>query len=307
MEIKLETFLINFWVFNFCMHWKLMRTKNSRFIVTRTHNRALTCLNSFWHKKFSIKTTFHHVNVLFNRPSMKLVEFELCLCCTSFLCTIRNVYKGFIWFHVFENVVKVSRLSIKPMFLNSSDKCADIISKKQGGNGHLKSSAVIRIHKEATTQVSACSSIKWNEHMCVGTHMPAREKSFSFPLIILKTHLHRSWKPAVLCEGEFLKAFYLNFMLFFLSPFSQAASYVNLENLWNSWKIENESRIKEWNLEFRASMNEFEYRYICCFFSGTREILPFHVYTSSIHRQRLNVTKSEVKNDVARKSSLSLF
>lgn len=49
------------------------------------------------------------------------------------------------------------------------------------------------------TKWRCCLGIK---KRCREGHMPAQKKSFSFPLIILKTHLHRSWIPAVFCVGE---------------------------------------------------------------------------------------------------------
>jgi hypothetical protein len=118
----------------------------------------------------------------------------------------------------------------------------------------------IRVHTEATTQVSACSSIKWKEPMCTNTYASTHKKSFSFPLIILKTHLHRSWIPAVLCRRTILKAFYLNFMffLFLLCLFFQATAYVKLKTFRKSWKLKMSRGWKSEILNSGRQMNEFE-------------------------------------------------
>lgn len=119
--------------------------------------------------------------------------------------------------------------------------------------------------------------------MCVRAHMPA-QKSFSFPLIILKTHLHRSWIPAVRYVGEKFESFLFEFYVIFSLAFFLSLPFMSLKNPWKAenWKwAEMRLRMIEWNFEFRASMNEFEYRYICCFFSRAKKFrfeFPHHAF-----------------------------
>lgn len=157
---------------------------------------------------------------------------------------------------------------------------------------------VINTITETTTQVCLLINIKWKwTHVCRSTYASAEKKLF-IPINHFKntSTLFLNTCCCVLCRGEILKAFYLNFMLGFLfSPFFP--SILLSESRKNCCeRAENWKWVEEWtsgNFEFRASMNEFEYRYICCFWNSF--VLPHHAFISA-----LNVTEENwVKNDVA--------